>query len=176
MPPAVWTDADAQGTLAAARFLSECTKPTDRVLAIGPVHEILVFGRRGFAGGQAMFKLSLYTSEDYQRRALARLKREPVPVVIAEAAEFGEFEALYPQIAAHVRSNYQEAGSIGMSDDRRLRIFVASHGLSAAFTDRCTDIWSRAVQWRLPDDRLYRRLPPESVDLRHREIQQHSGA
>ena len=176
MPPAVWTDANAQGTLAAARFLAECTAPSDRVLVIGPVHEILVFARRRFAAGQAMFKLSLYTSEEYQRRALARLQRESVPIVIAEAAEFGEFEALYPLIGAHVRENYREAGSIAVSDDRQLRVFVTASGLSAAFTDRCTDIWSRAVQWRLPDDRLYRRLPPQSVDLRHREIQQHSGA
>lgn len=146
MPPAAWSDANAQGILRAARLVAECTNPNDRVLAIGPVHEVLVFGRRGFAAGQAMFKLSLYTSETHQRRALARLEGQSVPVVIAEAAEFGEFEALYPRVAAHVRENYREASPIPVSDHRQLRVFVAPQRLSAAFPDRCARIWGRAVQ------------------------------
>jgi hypothetical protein len=146
MPPAVWTDSNAEGTLQAARFLAECTDAKDPVLAIGPVHEVLVFARRRFAAGQAMFKLSLYTSEADQRRAVAHLQREPPPVVIAEAAEYGEFEALYPHVAAYVSENYREADPMQVSEGRQLRVFVRPEGLSAAFPGRCTAIWGRAVQ------------------------------
>jgi hypothetical protein len=126
LPPSDWTDADAGGVLVAARYVSECTTPTDRLLVIGPLHEIPVFARRRFAGGQAMFKLSLYTSEAFQRRALGRLAHESVPIVIADAAEFYEFTALYPLVARHLAERYREAGAIQVDGAPRLKVFVAS--------------------------------------------------
>ena len=124
-PPAIWTDADARGILRAARYVAECTRPSDRLLTIGPVHEIPVYARRRFAAGQAMFKLSLYTSEAFQRRALARLQTESVPVAIADAGEFEEFEELYPLVARYLAERYRDAGSIAVDGTPRLRVFVA---------------------------------------------------
>jgi hypothetical protein len=126
LPPSAWKDGDAHGMLVAARYVSECTAPTDRLLIIGPVHEIPVFAKRRFAGGQAMFKLSLYTSEAFQRRALVRLAHESVPMAIADAAEFGEFTALYPLVARHLAEHYREAGSILVDGTPRFKIFAAS--------------------------------------------------
>jgi hypothetical protein len=125
IPPAVWTDADASGTLLAARYVAECTRPGDRLLAIGPLHEIPVYARRRFAAGQAMFKLSLYTSDAYQRRALARLRTESVPVVIADAAEFREFEHLYPLVARYLAERYRDAGPIVLDGVPRFRVFAS---------------------------------------------------
>ena len=73
-----------------------------------------------------MFKLSLYTSEAFQRRALARLARESVPVAIADAGEFGEFTALYPFVARHLAEHYREAGSIHVEGEPRIKVFVVS--------------------------------------------------
>jgi hypothetical protein len=124
MPPVAWSGAEAQGTLVAARYVAECTRPTDRLLGIGPVHEIHVFARRGFAAGQAMFKLSLYTSIAHQRRALDRLRAQSVPIVIADAEEYGYFDDLYPFIAEHLTARYRDAGSIGVDGRPRFRVLV----------------------------------------------------
>lgn len=126
VPPAVWTDADARGTLRAARYVAECTRPSDRLLTIGPLHEIPVYARRRFAAGQAMFKLSLYTSDAFQRRALARLHTESVPIIIADAAEFEEFEELYPLVARYLAERYRDAGTITVDDMPRVRVFVTT--------------------------------------------------
>jgi hypothetical protein len=125
VPPVAWTDADV-GTLVAARYVAECTRPDDRLLGIGPVHEIHVYARRRFAAGQAMFKLSLYTSEAFQRRALDRLARESVPVVIADVEELGYLDDLYPLVARHLAERYRDAGAIDVDGRPRLRVLVAA--------------------------------------------------
>jgi hypothetical protein len=125
VPPIDWANADAGGTLRAARYVAECTRPSDRLLTLGPLHEIPVYARRRFAAGQAMFKLSLYTSEAFQRRALTRLQAESVPIVIADADEFGEFEDLYPLVARQLARQYRDAGVIEIDGDPRIRVFVA---------------------------------------------------
>lgn len=126
VPPEIWSDADTRGTLRAARYVAECTSPGDRLLAIGPVHEIPVYARRHVAAGQAMFKLSLYTSEAYQHQALTRLAAQSVPIVIVDAAEFEDFEVLYPLVAKYVAERYRDAGSIVVDEVPRLRVFVAA--------------------------------------------------
>ncbi len=126
MPPIDWTGADARGTLVAARYIAECTRPSDRLLGIGPVHEIHVFARRGFAAGQAMFKLSLYTSAAFQRRALDRLEDQSVPIVIADVEEYGYFDDLYPFVADYLMQHYRDAGSIDVDGRPRFRVLVAA--------------------------------------------------
>jgi hypothetical protein len=126
MPPVVWADADARGTLVAARYVAECTRPTDRLLGIGPVHEIHVFARRRFAAGQAMFKLSLYTSDAFQRRALDRLAHESVPLVIADVEEYGYFDDLYPLVARHLTERYRDSGTIAVDGRPRFRVLVSA--------------------------------------------------
>jgi hypothetical protein len=124
VPPSAWSDADAQDTLIAARYIAECTRPSDRILTIGPVHEIAVYGRRRFAAGQAMFKLSLYTSETFQRRAVDRLKAEAVPIAIAAASDFDEFESEYPMVAHYVSERFRDAGVIAVDGTPRFRVLV----------------------------------------------------
>jgi len=114
-----------RASLRAARYVAECTRPTDRILALGPVHEVLVYARRGFAAGQAMFKLSLYTSDAQQRQALARLAAQDVPVVLADTDEFSEFEELYPLVASYLAEHYRDAGAIRVDEEPRFRVFVA---------------------------------------------------
>jgi hypothetical protein len=124
VPPSAWSDADAQGTLIAARYIAECTAPTDRILTIGPVHEIPVYARRLFAAGQAMFKLSLYTSEAFQQRAVMALKAESVPIAIADASDFDEFASEYPLVAHYVSERFEDAGVIDVDGTPRFRVLV----------------------------------------------------
>ena len=129
LPPATWQGhREESGVLGAAGYLAQCTSVDDRVLVTGPTHEIPVLARRRFAAGQAMFKLSLYTSEQDQRRALARLEQQSVPIVLADAREFdGGFLSDYPLIAGHIAERYREAGRIDVDEEPRLRVFVDVH-------------------------------------------------
>jgi hypothetical protein len=109
----------------AAGYVARCTAPDDRLLVTGPIHEVPVLARRRFAAGQAMFKLSLYTSERDEQRALAKLQGQSVPVILADAREYGEgFLEDYPLLAAHLEKNYRHAGSIGVDDEPGFVVFV----------------------------------------------------
>ena len=128
LPPVEWSDDAAEGLLSAARYIAECTSPDDRLLVAGPIHEILVFARRRFAAGQGMFKLSLYTSERDQRRALERLTHQSVPVVLADPREFEDgFVSDYPLLARHLEHAYRKAGTIVVDEEPRFLVFVDAH-------------------------------------------------
>jgi hypothetical protein len=129
LPPATWEGhREESGVLGAAGYLAQCTSADDRVLVTGPMHEIPVLARRRFAAGQAMFKLSLYTSEQDQQRALARLEQQSVPIVLADVREIdGGFLADYPLIARYIGERYREAGTIDVDEEPRLRVFADAH-------------------------------------------------
>ena len=126
LPPLTWAgSSEPSGVMAAAAYVAQCTGPDDRVLVTGPTHEIPVLARRRFAAGQAMFKLSLYTSERDQQRALGRLEQQSVPLVLADVREFeGGFLSDYPLVARHLERHYRDAGTIDVDEEPRLRVFV----------------------------------------------------
>jgi hypothetical protein len=128
LPPTIWSERGATGAMQAAGYVARCTGPEDRLLVTGAIHEILVLARRRFAAGQAMFKLSLYTSERDQRRALAKLAGQSVPVVLVDAREYeGGFVADYPLVAAHLQDQYREAGRIQVADEPGYLVFTNAH-------------------------------------------------
>jgi len=122
LPPRDWSAFENDTSLPqAARYVAECTSPDDYLLVAAEAPEIHVFARRRFAAGQAALAMGLYTSQDDQRRALARLRSQSVPIMLAEASRFqSEFVFTYPLIAAYIRDHYRQAGTI---DDRFL-VFV----------------------------------------------------
>jgi hypothetical protein len=127
LPPIDWGTKQAEGTLTAARYIAECTAPTDYVFIAGYAPEVPVFARRRFAAGQPTVSLSFYTSEIDQRRALERLASQSVPVVLGDAHDFEEaFVSDYPLLAEHVAARYREAGTIVAEDEPRFRVFVES--------------------------------------------------
>jgi hypothetical protein len=126
LPPAAWQQrAEQSGIVGAAAYVGQCTSPDDRILVTGATHEIPVLARRRFAAGQAMFKLSLYTSERDQQRALTRLEQQSVPLVLVDARESeGGVLSDYPLVARHLAARYREAGTIDVDEEPRLRLFV----------------------------------------------------
>jgi hypothetical protein len=112
-PPADWSTFTARGTLIAARYLAQCTSPDDYVLVAAEAPEIPVYARRRFAAGQGAVALSLYTSEANQRRAVARLASQSVPIVLVNANRIDvDFVEAYPLIARYVADHYRQAGTI----------------------------------------------------------------
>jgi hypothetical protein len=75
-----------------------------------------------------MFKLSLYTSERDQLRALDRLEHQSVPLVLADVREFDAgFLSDYPLVARHLAERYWDAGTIDIDEEPRLRVFADAH-------------------------------------------------
>jgi hypothetical protein len=127
MPPEVWTDSMSQGTLAAARYLAECTAPGDRVLLATYAPEVPVFARRLVAAGQGTFGLAFYESEVQQREAVERLREQSVPVVIGSYDDFeGEFASDYRLVHAYVAEHYTDAGPLEAGGAPRFRVLVAA--------------------------------------------------
>jgi len=124
LPPRDWSDVDAQGTIAAARYVAECTSPDEYLLVAAQAPEISVLARRRFAAGQATVGLSFYMSEADQRRALARLASQSVPIILADATHFeADFVYTYPLLARHVADHYRNVGTI-VDDELPLLVFV----------------------------------------------------
>jgi hypothetical protein len=127
LPPLTWDGHEAEGTLLAARYLSECTAPEDRVLVAAYAPEVPVFARRRFAAGQPTVSLGMYTSEDDQRKALARLARESVPIILADARDFDSgFVSDYPLLAGHIGGAYTRAGTIDVDREPRFLVFTTT--------------------------------------------------
>ena len=128
LPPGSWEGATTDGTLAAARYVAECTAPDDRLLVAGYAPEIPVFARRRFAAGQATVSLAFYTSDADQQRALDRLRQQSVPVILADDQAFEEeFASDYPVLAAYVRERYRHAGTIPVDDEPGFRVYVEAN-------------------------------------------------
>jgi hypothetical protein len=135
LPPVQWSGDETESMLTAARYVAACTAPNDRVLVVGALHEVAVLARRRFAAGQAMFKLSLYTSVADQERAVRRLEQQSVPMIIAEHDDFEEgFVSDYPLVASYVADHYRVAGTIAVDEEPRIRVLVESNR-QAAHTD-----------------------------------------
>ena len=127
LPPVNWSDVDAKGTLLAARYVAECTSPDDYLLVAAELPEIPVFARRRFAAGQGTVALGFYHSQADQRRALARLASQSVPIILANARLFAsDFVHTYPLLARHVADHYREAGTIE-AGGMRLLVFVEAN-------------------------------------------------
>jgi hypothetical protein len=122
-PPADWSTFTARDTLIAARYLAECTDPDDNVLVAAEAPEIPFYARRRFAAGQGAVTLSFYTSEASQRRAVARLASQSVPIILVNANRMDEdFVQAYPLIARYVADHYREAGMIDAG--MKFRVYV----------------------------------------------------
>jgi hypothetical protein len=124
LPPTDWSGIDARGSMEAARYVAECTSPDDYLFIAGDAPEITVFARRRFAAGQGVVAKVWYASEADQRRALARLASQSVPIILADARLFAsDFVFAYQLLARHVEEHYREVGTIA-DESRPLIVFV----------------------------------------------------
>ena len=167
----------------AAEYVRLCTASTDRVLVVADAPEILAIAGRSFAGGQPTFRPGFYTLESDQQLTLARMRRESVPVVLLddEGSYSSHFVPQFRLIHEHVMASYERAGVLpapagpsgsGVHAPRTRRGRALPNDRPAVFSVRWT---LRQTSFQAHDDRLYRRLSPEPVDVRDREIQRDSG-
>ena len=126
LPPATWEGQNTNGPLGVARYLAECTAPTDRVIMGLYADEIPYFARRLFAGGQGYFALGFLRSEADQRLVLERLARQSVPVAITAIDYNAEIASNYPLVARHIAERYREVGVVQSNGQPYVRVFVES--------------------------------------------------
>jgi hypothetical protein len=91
-------------------YLRRCTHPDDRVLAAWFAPHLYFFSGRGFAGGMVVTFGGHWSEPDRQHRIVAKLRTEPVPVVIFPN-DRSDFRAAYPIVDEYLRSNYQNISS-----------------------------------------------------------------
>jgi hypothetical protein len=136
LPPERWDTTPApQGAMLLAAYLHDCTPPEARILNATYATEYLVFARRGFAAGRANFVPGLYTSSADQADAVARARRQVVPVVVTDPLETyqEDFVPDFPAVDRYLRERYVEAGTIEKDGDPYARVLV-ERGRPAAGT------------------------------------------
>ena len=122
--PAVWWETDGlTDTRALARWLRECTAPTDRVLVFGYYPDVVFFSRRAFAGGQVFLHSGYFSSPDEQTLTVARLQRQSVPFVIVERAELPALRGTYAGIGAFVLAHYTAVATSDFHGPHAFTIF-----------------------------------------------------
>lgn len=108
----------------AVEYLDACTTPDDRLFLNWFAPEYYVFGRRGFAAGQNILVPPSYSDPEDQRRALARLGRERVPLALVSENQRIEFERVYPLLAQYLQEHYRPAGRFALPNDVEVSVLV----------------------------------------------------
>jgi hypothetical protein len=99
--------ADAPGLLGLARYVFECSAPTDRVLVPGFEPQIFFYAERGFAGGRAFLVGHWQDSKADQQRVIERLRRQRVPIVLGRSD--AGLETRFPLVYDYIRRHYSDA-------------------------------------------------------------------
>jgi hypothetical protein len=98
-----------------ARYLRECTAPTDRVLATWFVPDLYFYTRRGFAGRSVALFGRHWSEPRFQRRSVEALTSQPVPIVITRTGD-ERFTEDYPLLSAYIGDHYSLAGTTDFGD------------------------------------------------------------
>jgi hypothetical protein len=122
-----WAGPRENGLPALARYLHECTRPTDRILVTFFEPGLAFYAERAFAGGAPFFHLDHFSDPETQRQILDRLREQSVPIVVARADHYEEwFEPNLTLVDAHIQSHYRVAldSRFGEDEGRAYRVFV----------------------------------------------------
>jgi hypothetical protein len=118
-------------------YVERCTSIRDRLVMTGLQPDVFVLANRGFAGGQMAYRPSFYASEKDQRKAIARMQSQSVPLVIVSLEEEAGFRGALPLVAAYVDTHYEPLAQIPVPDTRGLQIYV-ERGRAAGSRDAAT--------------------------------------
>lgn len=119
---AMWTesppplDAIASREIAGlARYVRECTAPTDRLFATWFAPDLYFYAQRGFAGRIVALFGSHWSEDRFQRRSLEALASQSVPIVITRTGD-QRFQEDYSVLAAYISERYTLAGQFDFGD------------------------------------------------------------
>jgi len=125
LPPSTWDSLPDRGGMLTAAYLSQCTRPTDRIINATYDADFLVFARRRFAAGRVNFVPGFYTSEREQMQAVALARSQAPPVTVTDPPPDDDWlEEDFPIFNAFLRERYVDAGTIRQSGEPYLRVLV----------------------------------------------------
>jgi hypothetical protein len=108
VPLSNW-DRNAPGIPAVARYLFECTAPTDHVFVTWFAPQIVFYAERQFAGGQVFLLPGWYSSPADQLLTIERMRQQRVPVVLEE--DEPDYQVYFATVYEYVHQYYREATS-----------------------------------------------------------------
>jgi hypothetical protein len=112
------------GVRGLTRYVLECTRPADRILAGSFEPQIFFYAERAFAGGQVFLKNGWNSSREDQQRTVARLQGQRVPIVLFSAATETAIRQAFPLVYGYVEEQYQPAGRSDFGGDSEYVVFV----------------------------------------------------
>ncbi len=113
-----------------ARYVRDCTDPSDRLLVTWFAPELYFYTERRFAAGLAFLNPGFFSSERDQRLALSRLVTQTVPIVLVAADRYeGVFRSTYPLLYDYLTRVYGVAVELelGESSDPPVGVLVSKH-------------------------------------------------
>ena len=124
MPSAALDDANQGSPLYLARYINQCTAPSDRIVLMTYRPELLPFAGRLFGAGRLSVVPGYVLGEPYQRKLIAWWRQQSVPIALVG---FDAFSDPRNPLAALVRdyllTHYEMKGIVGAGDSA-LRVFV----------------------------------------------------
>lgn len=107
--PGVERNAPASRIWPLARYVNQCTTPSDRLLVTHFEPDFYFFSGRRFAGDQLFWFSEYRSSPSDQQRTLTRIQAQSVPVVITDGARYDRFASDYPLIHEYLAAHYNGA-------------------------------------------------------------------
>ncbi|MDA1091936.1 MAG: hypothetical protein O3A25_01500 [Acidobacteria bacterium] len=103
-----------------ARYVRDCTRPSDRLMVTWFAPELYFYTERPFAAGVTFLDKGFFSSERDQRLAVPRLDSQTVPIILVAVDRYdGTFRSTYPFVHDYLNRSYRlvaEFGSEGGSD------------------------------------------------------------
>jgi hypothetical protein len=117
---------DRPGNVRVARYLHDCTRPTDRVLVVGYDPELFYMAGRAFAAGSPWILPEFFTTDEERRVMLRRVQSHRVPIVLTspEPEYTEDYVSSFPVLDAFLNDNYREVGTVDFGDRFNLRVLV----------------------------------------------------
>jgi hypothetical protein len=113
------------------RYVRRCTAPSDRLFVAGDMPELYVLTERPFAGGQPALRGGFFETDEDQRRLVARLHDQRVPLVILMTEGDAAASAI---VMAAVHAGYDPVRDFEMQNRAPVRL-LASRTVRATSTD-----------------------------------------
>ncbi len=101
-----WAPEGSLGLGALTRYVRYCTREDDRLMLTWLEPRPYFFSGRLFGGGMFVYHQGWLSFEDDQRATVERLRRQPVPIIIAEVESLRAFEARYGIIHRYIEERY----------------------------------------------------------------------
>ena len=111
-----WAPGESVGLKSLTRYIRNCTREDDRLMLTWLEPRPYFFSGRLFSGGMFVYHQGWLSFEDDQLLTVERLRRQSVPIVIAQVDSLGAFEQSYPIIHSHIEERYVLAAESTFGD------------------------------------------------------------